>query len=57
LCEEETTSVTGHGHELSGVSPGWASAFFLGRAKILAFKEAKKMWVYIMKMVHPPVTE
>ena len=30
---------------------------FLGRAKALAFKEAKKMWAYIMKMVYSPVTE
>jgi len=30
---------------------------FLGRAKALAFKEAKKMWAYIMKMVHSPVIE
>jgi len=30
---------------------------FLGRAKALAFKEAKRMWSYIMKMVYSPVTE
>ena len=30
---------------------------FLGRAKALAFKEAKRMWSYIMKKVYSPVTE
>ena len=30
---------------------------FLGRAKALAFKETKRMWAYIMKMVYSPVTE
>jgi hypothetical protein len=43
--------------ESKAVSVRVGRVLFLGRAKTLAFKEAKKMWVYIMKMVHSPVIE
>jgi len=43
--------------ECKAVSVRVGRVLFLGRAKALAFEEAKKMWVYIMKMVHSPVIE
>ena len=43
--------------ECKAVSVRVGRVLFLGRAKTLAYKEAKKIWVYIMKMVHPPVIE
>ena len=43
--------------ECKAVFVRFGRVLFLGRAKALDFKEAKKNWVYIMKMVHSPVIE
>jgi hypothetical protein len=43
--------------EYQAVEGGVGGMPFLGRAGALASEEAKKTWIYVIKMMNPPVIE